>query len=79
MHGGAAFGMVIVMIIIVILVAAGIIALIRTHDRSRVAPPVDPAEQVLATRYARGDIDDEEYARRIAAIRSHHAAVPPHS
>jgi putative membrane protein len=42
-------------------------------DRGRSAgprpgPPANRAEDVLAARYARGDIDDEEYRRRLALL-----------
>jgi putative membrane protein len=30
----------------------------------------DPAERVLADRYARGEIDDDEYRRRLDTLRS---------
>jgi putative membrane protein len=33
------------------------------------APPVAP-EQILAQRYARGEIDDDEYRRRLDVLRS---------
>ncbi|WP_237323463.1 SHOCT domain-containing protein [Streptomyces sp. MOE7] len=36
----------------------------------RPAPPADGGpEQILAERYARGEIDDEEYRRRLATLR----------
>ncbi|MET9487337.1 SHOCT domain-containing protein [Nocardia sp. NPDC006630] len=30
-----------------------------------------PAEEVLAQRFARGDIDEKEYADRVATLRAH--------
>ncbi|MFI2205564.1 SHOCT domain-containing protein [Streptomyces sp. NPDC020192] len=32
-------------------------------------PPVSGPEQILAERYARGEIDEEEYRRRLATLR----------
>jgi putative membrane protein len=56
------------------LVAAGVVVLFRylgrTPDRSGgSARPT--AEQVLAERFARGEIDEEEYRRRLETLRSH--------
>ena len=34
-------------------------------------PPGRPAEEILAERFARGAIDDEEFHRRIALLREH--------
>nr|WP_282779903.1 hypothetical protein [Nocardia sp. CC201C] len=38
-------------------------------------PPVTqtPAEQLLAERFARGDIDEQEYISRLTALRTHTA------
>ncbi|MCD0485948.1 SHOCT domain-containing protein [Streptacidiphilus sp. ASG 303] len=33
--------------------------------------PAAPAEDVLADRFARGEIDEEEYRRRLAVLREH--------
>ncbi|MFK0253911.1 SHOCT domain-containing protein [Streptomyces sp. NPDC090445] len=35
------------------------------------------AETLLAERYAKGEIDDEEYARRLAVLRGHAAGPAP--
>lgn len=35
------------------------------------APPGRRAEDILAERFARGDIDDEDYRRRVALLREH--------
>lgn len=43
-------------------------------------PPVHPAaaaEQVLAERLARGEIDVSDYEQRLAALRRSHPAPPP--
>lgn len=39
-------------------------------------PAVPPAEQILAERYARGEIGEEEYLSRLATLRGG-AGVPP--
>jgi putative membrane protein len=43
-------------------------------DRGRPAPPASAqsrAEDMLAERFARGEIDDEEYRRRLTLLREH--------
>ncbi len=47
----------------------GVVALVRHLGRS--AGPAAPAdaEHVLAARYARGEIDDDEYHRRVDVLR----------
>ncbi|WP_405982171.1 SHOCT domain-containing protein [Streptomyces sp. NBC_00158] len=35
------------------------------------------AERLLAERFARGEIDDEEYSRRLAVLRSHAPGPTP--
>lgn len=51
----------------------GIVALVRYAGRGRYqgAGPgsAPPAEQVLAERFARGEIDEDEYLRRRATLR----------
>lgn len=54
---------------------AGIVVLVRYLARSEqagAAGPVDraSAEQVLAVRFARGEIDEDEYLRRLETLRS---------
>lgn len=55
-------------------VIAGIVALVRHFGRGDQQPPARPSrpappEQPLAERFARGEIDEEEYRRRLAALR----------
>jgi putative membrane protein len=53
-------------------VAAVVIALLRSRDHGREAarsasaaePPTSSAERILHERFARGDIDEDEYVRR---------------
>jgi len=51
----------------------GIVALVRYFGRSgqqTTAPqPPQAPERLLAERFARGEIDEEEYQRRLAALR----------
>lgn len=64
------------MILFWALVIAGVVALIRYLGRDArttlTAPHERPTpEQVLAERFARGDIEEEEYRQRLAALREH--------
>lgn len=48
---------------------------VLVQGTQRIRPPgtgesVTGAEQALAMRYARGEIDDDEYQRRLASLRS---------
>ena len=58
------------------LVIAGIVVLVRYVTRTqepRGGRPADrspSAEQVLAERFARGEIDEEEYRRRLETLRA---------
>jgi putative membrane protein len=56
------------------LLILGIVALIRfsTGDRNRpVSPPPPSPEQVLADRFAHGEISETEYRDRLAILRDH--------
>lgn len=54
------------------LVVAGVVLLVRYLGRDQ-GPPSEPAgpaaERLLAERFARGDIDEQEYRRRIELLR----------
>jgi putative membrane protein len=56
-----------------VLVAVAVVLAVRHFSRSGGRPPSagppPSAEQLLAERYARGEIDDEEYQRRLATLR----------
>ncbi|WP_373291992.1 SHOCT domain-containing protein [Nocardia pneumoniae] len=64
------------MVIFWALVIGGIVALIRytaaPSQRQSTAPPQHgpTPQQVLADRYARGEIDEEEYIRRLTTLDS---------
>jgi putative membrane protein len=59
------------------LVAVGAVALVRFNRRARIkgsAGPVVTANELLAQRFARGEIDEDEYAHRsrvLAGVVSH--------
>ncbi|AZM87917.1 MULTISPECIES: SHOCT domain-containing protein [Streptomyces] len=69
------------------LIAAVAVLVVRTLKRDGAAGRAAPrpaagtastrAEPLLAERYARGEIDDEEYKRRLAVLRSHAAGPTP--
>ena len=54
-----------------LLLIGGIVLLVRYLGDHQPRNPRRPsaAEQILAERFARGEIDDEEYRRRLATIR----------
>lgn len=51
------------------LVAWVIVTLVRTSNRQPAAPTQRP-EDVLAERYARGEIDTDEYRQRLETLRN---------
>lgn len=72
-YAGMAFGMVLLWTLIVV----GIIALIRfgtAAAQPRAIPGYQPQpespEQLLAMRFARGEIDEGEYQQRLVVLRS---------
>jgi putative membrane protein len=55
------------------LVIAGLVYLARYYDRNRqpvgrAAPPRPSPEELLAERYASGELDDEEYRHRLRTL-----------
>ena len=82
MDSGWGFLMVLVMVGIWVLVAIGVVWLVRSVITPGAQPPAAPpspgpgsptggAEQILAERLARGEIDSAEYQTRLDALRSH--------
>ena len=76
MSGWGYTGMAVGMVLFWALVIVAIVALIRAgtggaESRAvREAPPhAESAEQVLAARFAHGDIDEAEYRQRLAVLR----------
>ncbi|MFD7782082.1 SHOCT domain-containing protein [Streptomyces nojiriensis] len=77
-HGMGGWGWVAMtfsMVLLVALAVAGVVLLLRSVDRfpsGPAHPPAAPsAKQVLAERFARGEIDEEEYEQRLTALRVH--------
>ena len=67
-------GMGIGMVLFWALLILGIVALVRlsTGDNTRRVPPPPPSpEQVLADRFAHGEISEAEYRDRVAILRDH--------
>lgn len=69
-------GMAVAIIVFCVPVVVGVVALIRFAivDRTpRRSPTNDapPSEQVLAARFAGGEIDEAEYRERLAVVRNH--------
>jgi putative membrane protein len=52
-----------------VLLALGVIALVRYLGGDRRQVPRPTPEQMLAERFARGEIDDGEYTRRLDTLR----------
>jgi putative membrane protein len=73
-HNGFGWGWVMVALLVVLLVAVTVL-LVRHVSVSGGGPSSEPgdgrsrAEDVLAERLARGEIDEDEYRRRRAALR----------
>jgi putative membrane protein len=76
MSGWGYAGMAIGMVVFWVLVIAGIIALIRFSSGAPQVrpvsqhPPSDSPEQLLASRFARGEIEEPEYQQRLAVLRA---------
>ncbi|MBX9427020.1 SHOCT domain-containing protein [Streptomyces lateritius] len=74
MNGWGWFAMSAGMVLFWGLLITGAVMLFRALDRARERPrgfgPATSAEQVLGERLARGEIDEEEYRRRLAALRN---------
>ena len=77
MNGWGYAGMAVGMVLFWALIIVGIIALVRfstgtTQARAvpQYLPSGESAEQVLAARFARGEIDEPEYQQRLAVLRA---------
>ncbi|EHB55272.1 Protein of unknown function DUF2078, membrane [Mycolicibacterium rhodesiae JS60] len=78
MGGWGYAGMAVGMVLFWILVIVGIVALVRftsggPQPRSIPSPPMygESPEQLLAARFARGEIDETEYNQRLNVLRAH--------
>ncbi|WP_198359503.1 SHOCT domain-containing protein [Streptomyces fildesensis] len=61
------------MILFWALIITAVLLFFRTRNRDPEQPHISAGpspEQLLAERFARGDIDEDEYQRRLAALRS---------
>lgn len=72
MGGGGWALMVLVTVVLAVALIVGVVALLRRRDAS--PPPAVPGagstpERVLAERFARGEIEEAEYAGRLSALR----------
>lgn len=76
-HGMSGWGyawMGIGMVVFWALLIAGLVMVVRLVAGDRERPPrleTPAAEQLLAQRFARGDIDEQEFTGRLAALRQH--------
>jgi putative membrane protein len=70
--------MTIVMVVFFAVAIAAVVAAVRylgaggQGAKARGGPPARTPEDVLADRFARGEIDDEEYRRRLVLLHEHH-------
>ena len=56
-------------LVLIALVVVGVVAIVRRSDRARGrTPAVDPPDEVLKRRYAEGEIGEDEYQSRRAAL-----------
>jgi putative membrane protein len=60
-----------------VVVAAVIVLSVRALGRPAAPPSSGGADQVLAERYARGEIDDAEYRQRLAVLSGKGVTPPP--
>jgi len=75
------FTMAVSTVLLLGLVVGGIVLLARAGQwpsQRFSSPPPRSAEELLGERFARGEIDEEEYRRRLAALtrRDHTAPLP---
>lgn len=70
---GMWIAMAVAMVIFWAIVVFGVVALVRYFGHTHDAPPSSKAdpEGILRERLARGEIDEEEFRKRIAVIREH--------
>ncbi|MET8567590.1 SHOCT domain-containing protein [Streptomyces sp. NPDC004783] len=79
MGGWGWFGMSVGMVLFWALIVTVLVLVVRSvdHPRERTRTPAAPTpEQILGERYARGEIDEEEYRRRLSTLRN---GPPPRS
>ena len=69
--GGMTWWMVVVDVLVAALVIAGIVALVGIVTRQFSPRAGSDARQVLEQRFARGEIDEDEFRRRLTALSAH--------
>lgn len=71
-HDGSWWGWIVMMVLMVLLVAAAVVVVVRLTQTPSPPPSGSSrsAEDLLADRLARGEIDVDEYRRRLDALRS---------
>jgi putative membrane protein len=69
-NGWAWFAMTLSMVVFWTVVGVSIWLLVR-QSRTSVPPASPSAEEILRRRYAAGELNDEEYTRRLRALRDH--------
>jgi putative membrane protein len=66
----SAGGMMLVWLVLTALVVALVVWLVSSFARPRgSADDTGPARRILAERYARGELDTDEYTQRLSALR----------
>ena len=73
---GFLFMTLIALVFLGLIVGAIVFGLRQTGRRPQIMPPSDDPRQILAERYARGEIDEEEYRRRLDTLRGGHPTGP---
>ena len=76
-YGLMAVGMVLFWGLVITVVIVLVRFWTRGGHRAQLPPPANSPEQLLALRYARGEIDEEEYQRRLAVLRGQQPPGPP--
>lgn len=76
--GGGSIAMMVIMAVFVVVAVWAVVTLVRHGTPRRFADPDPPdatpgAWRILDERFARGEIDDDEYSRRRAALQAHRA------
>lgn len=67
--GGMMIGWLLLTVLVVGLVAWLVVSYGRPHDASGPGRDTGTAQRFLAERYARGELDTEEYQQRLGALR----------
>ena len=62
-------------VLIWVLVVVGVLALVRHLKRTASATPRATAEELLAERFARGEVGEQEYHDRLEVLRRSRAGV----